>query len=135
MALWDPIKQLFHLGKKRIVLVEDDLDVASFLTKFLKSHGCRIYHAKDGVIALKLIQDVLPDLVLLDIMLPKMDGIEVLTHLKDTPETKQIPVLMCTALDQMTDVETCIKLGAEGYLVKPFDLDRVWEKINAVLKV
>ena len=82
---------------------------------------------------LKEIAAAPPDLVLLDVMMPGMDGFEILLKIKSQPKTKGIPVLMCTALNAMNDVEKCCAWGAAGYITKPFDLNRVLAKVNACL--
>ena len=126
------LKRLF--GKRKTVLViEDDPQTATLLTRFLKLRGYDATSAEDGVRGIDLIERDLPDLVLLDIMLPRISGFDVLLKVKSQPKTKAVPVVVCSALNGIGDIERCCKWGAEGYITKPFDLDRVSEKIESIL--
>jgi DNA-binding response OmpR family regulator len=118
---------------KTIVVIEDEADISELLTTFLEARGFKTKAAKNGAEGVQLVEKTLPDLVLLDIMLPGMDGFEILLKIKSQPKTKGIPVLMCTALNAMNDVEKCCAWGAAGYITKPFDLNRVLAKVNACL--
>ncbi len=122
------------LKKKFVLIIEDDEQIASILTDFIKSCNYDAQSAPNGDLGLKLTQKNIPDLVLLDITLPNMSGIDVLTRIKSESKTKDIPVIMCTALKQLNEVETCCKLGAEGYITKPFDLERVYKMIKPYLE-
>ena len=118
---------------KNIVVIEDEQDISELLTTFLEARGFKTKAAKNGAEGAILVEKTLPDLVILDIMLPGMDGFEILLKIKSQPKTKNIPVLMCTALNAMNDVEKCCAWGASGYITKPFDLNRVLAKVNSVL--
>lgn len=126
-------KEIFQGKKNFILIVEDETEPAELLTEFLQLHGYRTRVAADGVAGLEMARRLSPDLVLLDIMLPKMDGMNVLLNLKSDPRTQKLPVVMCTALNGLKEVERCCKWGAEGYVTKPFDLDRVLEKVADTL--
>ena len=115
------------------MVVEDDPSAALLLTEFLKMQDFDIVWAKDGVEAIDLIEKDVPDLIFLDILMPKMPGTQVLMILKSKPRFKDIPVLMCTALNTLNEVEECCKSGAAGYIIKPYDLKRVIEKVNSFL--
>lgn len=102
----------------KILLVEDDSFLASvYATKF-ELEGFTVLHAPDGEAGLKLAEKNMPDIILLDILMPKMDGFEMLRRLKLDPNLMRIPVVMLTNLGQKEDVERCLKEGAVDYLIK-----------------
>lgn len=121
-------------GQKLVLIVEDDTATAELLSKFLETQGFRTRIAPDGSTGLELTRKLRPALVLLDVMMPGMAGYDVLLLIKSDPELKAIPVVMCTALNEIKDVEKCCNYGAEGYIVKPFDLKRVLEKVQSTLE-
>ncbi len=126
------LKKLFN-KKKTVLVVEDDPQTLMLLTKLIQLRGYDVISAEDGVQGINQIEKGLPDLVLLDIMLPGINGFDVLLKVKSQPKTKQVPVLMCSALTEIKDIERCCQWGAEGYITKPFDLGRVSEKIESIL--
>jgi two-component system phosphate regulon response regulator PhoB len=105
-------------GNKKILLVEDDLSLAQVYKSRLELEGFEVQHSKDGEEALKTTIDFMPDLVLLDVMMPKINGFDVLDILRNTPQTKDIHVIMLTALGQSKDQDRATALGADEYLVK-----------------
>lgn len=127
------LNSLFGPPKELILVVEDEPEPALLIETFLKRRGFRVEIAKDGQEGVEKAQKLKPDLVLLDIMLPGIDGMNVLLALKAKPEIKDIPVIMCTALNGIKEVERCCKWGAAGYVTKPFELARVHEKILSAL--
>lgn len=97
----------------------------------LRRHfGIRVLEASNGVDGLSLAIKEQPDLIILDVMMPQMDGFDVLVKLKEHPATKSIPVLMCTA----RDVNMAVKLGVAGYLIKPIDEEQLITKVGDILK-
>lgn len=117
-----------------VVFVEDDPVLHQTFSDFLKSEGYTVVGAMDGVEGLAAIQRELPDLILLDLILPKMDGFEVLQTIKADPKTKDIPVIVLTNLEGTGDVEKALELGATTYLVKAnYELDDILQKIKSVL--
>lgn len=118
---------------KLILLVEDDKEASSVISEFLEMKGFEIKLAKDGMEGLEILDKIDPDLILLDIMMPGVNGFDVLLKIKSNPKTESIPVVMCTALTELKDVERCYHWGANGYITKPFDLKRVLTKINSIL--
>src|SRR3989344_8068373 len=124
-------KDLFK-KKKKILLIEDDREIAVLLTKFMRLRGYDTVRAEDGFTGMRMVEETFPDLVILDIMLPKMNGFDVLLKIKSDARTKDVPVLMCSALNTMGDVEKCCQWGAEGYITKPFNLSRVTQKIESI---
>lgn len=117
--------------KLKIILVEDDPFLASMYVSKLETANYEIMSEEDGKKGYELIAKEKPDLVLLDILLPGMDGFEVLKKLKDNEELKNIPVILLTNLGQKNDVEKGLDLGADDYLIKAhFTPSEVIEKIK-----
>ncbi len=104
--------------QKRILLVEDDDFLVQMYATKLELENYQVIMATDGAKGLKLALKERPDLVLLDLNLPIMDGFQVLAELKKNPETKNIPVLVLTNYGQKENVDKCLNLGAEDYLIK-----------------
>lgn len=104
--------------KYKILLVEDDSFLAGMYDTKLKLEGFDVVIAEDGSKGLEIAQGQKPDIILLDIILPKMDGFTVLKHLSENAELKNIPVILMTNLGQKEDVEKGMSLGARDYLVK-----------------
>jgi CheY-like chemotaxis protein len=102
---------------KKILIADDRPEVVELVKVTLEGEGYQTIDASDGRVALEKIGKEKPDLILLDIIMPKMDGFEVLRNLKDDPNTKDIPVIMLTAKGQKSDQEEGGKLGATGYII------------------
>lgn len=120
--------------KKLILLVEDDSFLAGMYSTKLKMEDFEVELADNGEDALKMVQKNVPDLVLLDIILPRMDGFEVLKSIKNSPKTKDVPVILLTNLGQKKDVDKGLSLGAEDYLIKAhFMPNEVIDKIKKTL--
>ena len=117
----------------KIVAAEDDKLISGSLCDALKAAGHEPTPAYDGEEALAKIKEVMPDLVLLDIMMPKMDGFEVLKRLKSAPETSTIPVILLTAKGQYEDILKGYKEGADYYIPKPFISAHLLTAIDLVL--
>jgi len=122
------------MKKAKILLVEDDTFLAGMYVSKLGFENFEIGLANDGQMGLKLAKKDLPDLILLDILLPKLDGFEVLKKLKKDEATKNIPVILLTNLGQKDDVENGLALGAADYLIKAHFLPQeVIQKIKDAL--
>ena len=119
---------------KRIVIVDDELDMARLLKMELESEQYDVNLVKNGWQGLALIKNSRPDLVLLDIMMPEMDGYEVLQQLKAEATTKDIPVVILTAKGLEQDIQKGLDLGAEDYIVKPFYPALLLKRIKSILK-
>lgn len=104
--------------KKKILLVEDDAALANVYKTRLEVEGFDVRHVNNGEDALSNAVEYRPDLIVLDVMMPKIDGFDVLDILRTTPETMSMRVIMLTALSQAKDKERAEKLGADDYLVK-----------------
>ncbi len=119
---------------KRILIVEDEKDILKTLEFNLKSEGFNITTADDGKQALEKLQNYKPELIILDVMLPYIDGFSVLRSIKSDEKTKKIPVIMLTARDSEIDKITGLDAGADDYLPKPFSIRELIARINAVLR-
>ena len=106
------------MKKIKIVLIEDDEILSKVIDEELESSGFDVIKSFDGIDGLEVVKDKKPDLILLDLVLPKMHGFDVLSELKDDPSTKDIPVIILTMLGGDEDVKKGISLGAEDYIVK-----------------
>jgi CheY-like chemotaxis protein len=103
-----------------ILIVEDDADMANLALRWLERAGHTVARTSDGAAGLNRLQaDPLPDLVLLDVMMPKMDGFELLKRLRAAPRTRALPVIMVTSFSRDKDVQRGRELGANDYIVKP----------------
>jgi len=119
---------------KKILFVEDESALQKAFGDILKQVGYKMISALNGEIGFNLAKAKKPDLILLDLVLPKMHGFEVLKKLKKEPETKEIPVIVLTNLERMEDVEQAVKLGAAAYLVKAqYTVEEVMEKIKKAI--
>lgn len=116
----------------KILIVEDDLDLSRILTKLLKTQKYSTDAAYDGEEALDFLAVSSYDLILLDVMMPKMDGFAFLREIR--AQGKQIPVLMLTARDALEDRVTGLDTGADDYLVKPFEFEELLARIRALLR-
>ncbi|MDD5145412.1 MAG: response regulator [Candidatus Pacebacteria bacterium] len=120
--------------EKTILIVEDDKFLRELISQKLIREGYKISDAVDGEIGLKKIKDEKPDLVLLDLILPGIDGFEVLSKTKEDPGLAKIPIIILSNLGQKEDVEKGLKLGAADYLIKAhFTPGEIIEKIKSIL--
>lgn len=118
---------------KKIVLAEDEPQIARLVEFKLKKEGYEVTWKENGEEALKAIKAEKPDLVILDVMMPVMDGYEVLRRLKEDENLKSIPVIMLTARAQERDVVKGIDLGAEDYITKPFHPAELLARVKRIL--
>jgi DNA-binding response OmpR family regulator len=116
-----------------VLVVDDDPDVCDLVTYKLEQSGFEVRRASDGDAALREVARRIPDLVLLDIMMPGISGLEVLERLRSDQATAVIPVVMLTAKAQENDVERGFQLGADDYVVKPFSPRELVRRVTAVL--
>lgn len=117
--------------KATILVIDDDKKITTFLRRSLIYEGYEVLTANDGITGLTLVEQQSPDLIILDIMMPGMDGIEVCRQLR---KTSNIPILMLTAKDDVSDRVTGLDAGADDYLVKPFSLEELLARIRAQLR-
>jgi len=120
--------------KKKILVADDDPQIHGLLTRVLSSDEFEIIHAYDGQETVERINDEVPDLVVLDIMMPLKDGRDICQELKKNPETKDIRVLILSAKDQQSDRVLGFDLGADDYVTKPFSPNYVARKIRRMFE-
>jgi len=122
-------------GRKKVLIVEDDSFVMDIYQTKLSDAGFATLEAVNGSEALKILEKEIPDLILLDILMPVMDGIEVLKNIKNNDKFKNIPVILLTNLSQQDEVNRGLELGAKDYLIKShFTPSEVLEKVKNYLK-
>jgi len=120
---------------KKILIVEDDKFLRELIARKLRNEGYEVLEAVDGEEGLKKIKEIKPDLVLLDLILPGIDGFEVLAKKKEDPQIEKIPVMLLSNLGQREDVERGLRLGAVDYLVKAnFTPQEIIEKVKNLLE-
>ncbi len=117
----------------RIFIADDESGFVSTLKSRLEFEGFEVTTAPDGKSAMELIPDEEPDLILLDIMMPEMNGYQVCRELKEDPETSPIPVLMLTAKSQESDKFWGMEAGADSYITKPFEMDELIKEVKVLL--
>jgi DNA-binding response OmpR family regulator len=117
-----------------VLLVDDDPVILKLLQVNFEMEGFRVSTANDGVEGLEKARAVRPDIVLLDIMMPRMDGLEVTKALKGDPETKDIPIILLSAKAQASDIQAGKDMGADDYLTKPFDPLELLDRVNELLE-
>jgi len=118
----------------RIVVVEDETDIREVIEYNLSREGFNVFTASDGEEGLQLIKKKAPSLVLLDLMLPGLDGIEVCRQLKSDSDTSDIPVIMVTAKGEESDIVIGLGVGADDYVTKPFSPKELLARVKAVLR-
>ena len=120
--------------RTKILIVDDELDTLLPLKRALEMEDFNVIEAQDGVEALEKVRSEIPDLVLLDLMLPRINGFEVCQRLKQDEATSSIPIIMLTAKGETSDKIEGIEIGADDYVTKPFNLDELKARIKAVLR-
>ena len=122
------------LDPKNILVVEDDLDIRELISFNLANEGHQVFEANDGEVGIDKARNNNPDLILLDLMLPGIQGLDVCRIIKSDQETKEIPIIMVTALGQEEDIVKGLETGADDYITKPFSIKVLIARVNAVLK-
>lgn len=122
------------LDSKNILVVEDDLDIRELISFNLANEGHQVFEANDGEVGIDKARNNNPDLILLDLMLPGIQGLDVCRIIKSDQETKKIPIIMVTALGQEEDIVKGLETGADDYITKPFSIKVLIARVNAVLK-
>ncbi len=119
--------------KSTIMVVDDEPELVTIVSLMLEKRGFNVRCAYSGQELFAGLEEQKPDLIILDIMMPEMDGLEVLRRLKSAPETSSIPVMMLTARDQPEDILRGYKTGADFYIPKPFTKHQLLDGINSIL--
>jgi two-component system phosphate regulon response regulator PhoB len=122
------------MAKEKILVVDDEEDILELVRFNLSREGCQVFCASSGEEALRLVRSETPDLIVLDLMLPGIDGLEVTRRLKSDPNTKHIPIVMLTAKGEEADIVTGLELGADDYVTKPFSPRILVARVRAVLR-
>jgi DNA-binding response OmpR family regulator len=123
------------MEKARLLIVEDDVDISNMLRLFFGTQGYEVDVAPNGTIALERTRQVMPHLIVLDIMLPDIDGYEVCRNLRTTTRTSHIPVIFLTQKDERSDKLQGLELGADDYITKPFDIEELRLRVqNAIAR-
>ena len=120
--------------QKKILIVEDEESLLKLESILLTTKGYLVQGVTSGIAALEAIDEEMPDLVLLDVMLPKMDGFEVCSRIKQNPATKHIPVILLTAKKTPEDISRGKDVGADEYITKPFKSAMVMETIAKLVQ-
>ncbi len=118
-----------------VLVVDDNQENLELLQAYLEDLDCRTVPARDGLQALEIIADSAPDLVLLDVMMPKMSGFEVCKRIKNDPKTSDIPIIMVTALNEFGDIEHGIDSGTDDFISKPVNKLELLTRVKTMLKL
>ena len=121
------------MGKKQILIAEDEHATSYAMDEFLKLSGYETFLAKDGSEAVSKARDTKPDLVLMDVEMPKLNGFEACQCIKRDPTLKDVRVMMVSSLNSGGDIEKAYDVGASDYLNKPFNFDKLLQKINSLI--
>jgi DNA-binding response OmpR family regulator len=119
----------------RVLIAEDEPHLVESLTFILEREGYEVLTAPDGEAALQQLLASTPDLMILDMMLPKLNGLEVLKKIRDHPHLKTLPVIVLTAKGQRQDRETALNIGANLFMTKPFANSDVVEAVNSLVAI
>src|SRR5579859_1987889 len=130
----DPNSETF-IPQSTVLIVDDNPQNVELLTAFLESLPVRIVTASDGIEALRKVQEYNPDLILLDIMMPHMSGFQVCQRLKNDPKTRDIQILMVTALNELGDIERATECGTDDFVSKPVNKFELHTRVKSLLKV
>ncbi len=120
--------------KKRLLLIEDDFDVAEMLQVYFTAQGYETLNALSGKEGIAMARAKSPNLILLDVMLPDMDGFDVCKSLRTTPLTKYIPIIFLTQRDRRADKVAGLELGADDYITKPFDIEELKLRVQGAIR-
>lgn len=122
------------MTNKRLLLIEDDYDVAEMLLMYFQSYEYDVLHADSGALGIDLARTRFPNLILLDVMLPDMDGYDICHRLRNMSMTRYIPVLFLTQKDERASKVRGLELGADDYITKPFDIDELRLRVQGSIK-
>jgi len=124
-----------HLPPSTVLVVDDNPQNVELMQAYLETLNCLVHVAVDGIDALQKVPKVHPDLILLDIMMPRMSGFEVCRRLKADPSTREIPILMVTALNELGDIERGVESGTDDFLTKPINKLELLTRVKSLLRV
>jgi CheY-like chemotaxis protein len=125
----------YSTGPSKVLIADDNQQNCELLEAYLSSDGYQISMAYDGQATLERVARAQPDLILLDIMMPKLSGYEVCQRLKADESTRDIPIVMVTALNEMGDIEKAVNAGADDFLTKPVNKLELTTRVRSLLRV
>jgi two-component system phosphate regulon response regulator PhoB len=118
----------------KVLVIDDEKDIVSLLRYHLEKAGFQCLEGMDGTVALRLVREHHPDLLILDLMLPGMDGLEICRHLRQDASTARLPILMLTAKAEEVDRIVGLEVGADDYVIKPFSPRELVARVRAILR-
>lgn len=118
---------------KKILLVDDEPNIIMTLEYTFKKQNFQVFIARDGEEALALLEHEIPDLIILDVMMPKVDGFETLAHIKNQEQLKHCKVMFLSAKNREADIQKGLDAGADAYFTKPFSIKKLVEQVNNLL--
>jgi len=118
---------------KKILIVDDEPNIVMSLEYIFKKENFEVFIARDGEEAIEIVETTIPDIILLDIMMPNVDGYQVLNYLKSNEKLKEIKVIFLSAKNKISDVELGLQLGADKYLSKPFSIKKLVKEVKTLL--
>ena len=124
-----------RLASSKVLAVDDNPQNLELLVAYLDTIGCQVMTAQDGVDGLEKVQQFKPDLILLDVMMPRMSGFEACRKLKSAPETRDIPIVMVTALNELGDIERGVECGTDDFITKPVNRLELITRVKSLLRV
>ena len=124
-----------HLPPSTVMVVDDNAQNVELMQAYLETLNCVVHTAVDGIDALEKVPKYRPDLIVLDIMMPRMSGFEVCRRLKADPKTRDIPILMVTALNELGDIERGVEAGTDDFLTKPISKLELLTRVKSLLRI
>jgi CheY-like chemotaxis protein len=119
---------------KTVLIIEDNQEIRENTTEILELAGFKIIVSENGKVGVRTASQMLPDVILCDIMMPELNGYEVITQLKQNPATSKIPFIYLTASVEKKEIEIAMKMGADGYVRKPFEVNELLDAIHQCLR-
>ena len=123
------------IARSKVLIVDDNEQNLELLAAYLDTIGCKVATSIDGVDALAKVPQENPDLILLDVMMPRMSGFEVCRKLKSDPQTRDIPIIMVTALNELGDIERGVECGTDDFISKPVNRLELLTRVRSLLRV
>jgi len=123
------------IGESKVLVVDDNAQNLELLVAYLDTLGCKVVTAVDGIDAIEKVRQGSPDLILLDVMMPRMSGFEVCRKLKSDPQTRGIPIIMVTALNELGDIERGVESGTDDFITKPVNRLELVTRVKSLLRV
>jgi len=119
---------------KKVLIVDDEPNIVMSLEYIFKKENFEVFIARDGSEAIEIAEENFPNIVLLDIMMPNVDGYQVLKHLKNSLKLKDVKVIFLSAKNKVSDIELGLQLGADKYISKPFSTKKLMQEVKDLLK-